>query len=154
MLTLNCRGLGFSQGTFLEKERAMRLLFACLAVFCLCLPATAQEEPIQNTIQSQIDAFLKDDFVTAFNYASPNIKGIFGSAERFGQMVSQGYPMVHRPSAVEMLELREIEGRLWQRVLVTDAAGRGHLLEYQMIETAEGWKINGVELLKSDGLGV
>lgn len=132
----------------------MRLLFACLAVICFCLPVAAQEEPIQNTIQSQIDAFLKDDFETAFEYASPNIKGIFGSAERFGQMVSQGYPMVHRPSAVEMLDLREIEGRLWQRVLVTDAAGRGHLLEYQMIETAEGWKINGVELLKSDGLGV
>jgi hypothetical protein len=138
----------------LEKERAMRFLFACLAAVCFLLPAHAQDEPIRNTIQGQFDAFLKDDFVTAFDFASPNIKGIFGTPERFGQMVTQGYPMVHRPSGVEMLELRELEGRLWQRVLVTDATGRGHLLEYQMIETPEGWKINGVELLKSDGLGV
>lgn len=132
----------------------MRFFFACLALIALALPAAAQEEPIQNTIQSQLDAFQKDDFVAAFDFASPTIKGIFGSPERFGQMVTQGYPMVHRPSAVEMLELREAEGRLWQRVLVTDAAGRGHVLEYQMIETAEGWKINGVELLTSDGIGV
>lgn len=132
----------------------MRFLFACLAVISLGLPVAAQEEPIRNTIQSQIDAFRKDDFVAAFDFASPTIKGIFGSPERFGQMVTQGYPMVHRPSAVEMLELREAEGRLWQRVLVTDVAGRGHVLEYQMIETPEGWKINGVELLKSDGIGV
>jgi hypothetical protein len=138
----------------LEKERAMRFLLACMIAIGLCLPAAAQEEPIRNTIQSQFDAFLKDDFPAAFGFASPNIQGIFGTAERFGQMVTQGYPMVHRPSAVEMLDLREVEGRLWQRVLVTDAAGRGHLLEYQMIETPEGWKINGVELLKSDGLGV
>ncbi|MFM7442724.1 MAG: DUF4864 domain-containing protein [Tabrizicola sp.] len=132
----------------------MRLLWSFFLAICLSLPANAQEKPIQDTIQSQFDAFLKDDFAAAFEFASPMIKGIFGTPERFGQMVTQGYPMVHRPSAVEMLELRELEGRLWQRVLVTDLAGRGHVLEYQMIETPDGWRINGVELLKSDGLGV
>jgi hypothetical protein len=61
--------------------------------------------------------------------------------------------MVHRPTRVEMLELREVAGLLWQKVLVTDAEGRGHMLDYQMIETADGWKINGVELLRSDDIG-
>jgi hypothetical protein len=31
--------------------------------------------------------------------------------------------------------------------------GRTHTLDYQMIETSEGWQINGVQLLKSEGLG-
>jgi hypothetical protein len=135
----------------------MRLLYVCLLALAFALPigqpAAAQEEPIENTIRSQIDAFQKDDFVTAFTFASPNIQGIFGTPENFGVMVSQGYPMVHRPTRVEMLELREVAGLLWQKVLVTDAEGRGHMLDYQMIETADGWKINGVELLRSDDIG-
>ena len=132
----------------------MRLIFACLVSMALGLAAQAQEAPIQQTIQSQIDALKADDFATAFSFASPNIQGIFGTAENFGRMVSQGYPMVHRPSSVRMGDLRDVSGALWQRVFVTDVEGRGHVLDYQMIETAEGWKINAVELLKSDGIGV
>lgn len=130
----------------------MRLTAVIAAVF-LATAAVAQEEPIQSTIQSQIDAFLKDDFATAFSFASPNIKMFFGTPENFGQMVRQGYPMVHRPSDVRMLDLRDVGGRLWQRVMVTDQQGRTHMLDYQMVETPEGWQINGVQLLPSVGVG-
>ena len=53
-----------------------------------------------------------------------------------------------------MLELREIAGNLYQRVLVTDAKGRGFMLEYHMIETTEGWRIDGVDLLPQPEVGV
>ena len=128
----------------------MRLLLASLF---LALPAAAQDAPIRATIEHQLQAFQADDFATAFTFASPNIKAIFGTPENFGRMVSQGYPMVHRPGAVKMLELREVAGALWQRVMITDSAGRTHLLDYQMLETAEGWQINAVQLLQSAGLG-
>ena len=117
------------------------------------MPAAAQEEPIQQTIQSQIDAFLADDFARAFTYASPNIKGIFGTAENFGRMVEQGYPMVRNPGEIRLLELREVAGNLWQRVMITDTAGRTHLLDYMMVETPNGWQINAVQLLPAQGLG-
>lgn len=131
-----------------------RGLYAVLTVVCLAFPATAQEQPIQDTIQSQIDAFIADDFAKAFSYASPNIKGLFGTAENFGAMVTQGYPMVHRPAEVEMQELREVAGNLWQRVRVTDQAGQAHFLDYMMIETPEGWQINAVQLLPAPAVGV
>lgn len=130
-----------------------RSLLALTLVLGLSLPAQAQEEPIQKTIQSQLDAFQKDDFATAFTFASPNIKGMFGTAENFGTMVTQGYPMVHRPSAVKMLELRRVAGNLWQRVMITDAQGRTHLLDYMMVETPEGWQINAVQVLQATDLG-
>ena len=117
------------------------------------LPAAAQEDPIQSTILNQIEAFKADDFATAFTFASPNIKGIFQTPENFGMMVRNGYPMVHRPADVRMLEQREVAGRLWQKVLITDAQGRSHVLDYQMVETPEGWQINGVQLLPSGGVG-
>ena len=117
------------------------------------LPAAAQEDPIQSTILNQIEAFKADDFARAFTFASPNIKGIFQTPENFGMMVRNGYPMVHRPADVRMLEQREVAGRLWQKVLITDAQGRSHVLDYQMVETPEGWQINGVQLLPSGGVG-
>ncbi len=127
----------------------MRFFPLSLTALLLGLPPAAQEAPIRSTIQSQIDAFLRDDFAAAFDYASPTIQMLFGSPENFGRMVQQGYPMVHRPADVKMLDLREVGGRLWQRVLITDQQGRRHVLDYQMIETPEGWQINGVQLLPS-----
>ncbi len=109
---------------------------------------------INETIQSQIDAFRADDFATAFSYASPTIKGLFGSPDRFGLMVRNGYPMVWRPDEVQFLGLRQQDGRLWQKVMVVDMAGNRHVLDYQMIETPEGWQINGVHLLPQPGVGV
>lgn len=131
----------------------MRLLAGLLTAAFLAFPAIAQEDPIQQTIQNQLNALKADDFATAFTFASPTIKGIFGTADNFGLMVRQGYPMVHRPADVKMLDLRDVAGNLWQRVMITDEQGRTHLLDYQMVETPDGWQINGVQLLPSVGVG-
>ena len=131
----------------------MRIALVCLFLSLAALPARAQDAPIQSTIQNQLNALQADDFATAFTFASPTIKSIFGTPENFGRMVREGYPMVYRPSAVRMLELREVAGNLWQRVMITDANGRTHLLDYQMIETADGWQINAVQLLPNVGTG-
>ena len=137
----------------------MRMLrIVALIVGCLGTPVLAQTEaqkaPITTVIGAQIEAFLADDVSRAFSFASPGIRQIFGTPERFGMMVEQGYPMVWRPAEVDYLELREVAGALWQRVMVRDGAGAIHLLDYQMIETPEGWKINAVQLLKAPGASV
>jgi Domain of unknown function (DUF4864) len=129
-------------------------LYAVLLTAVLSLPAVAQEGPIRETIESQMEALQADDFARAFTFASPNIKGIFGTPENFGAMVKQGYPMVYRPAEVEMGELREIAGNLWQRVRVVDQAGAAWYLDYMMIETAEGWQINAVQILPAPDVGV
>lgn len=128
-------------------------LYGALAACLLALPVQAQEVPIQSTIQSQLDAFLTDDFTTAFSFASPMIKGIFGTPENFGAMVTQGYPMVAHHGTVQMMELRTVAGNLWQRVMITDVQGRTHLLDYMMVETKDGWQINAVQLLPEQGVG-
>lgn len=78
---------------------------------------------------------------------------MFGAAERFGAMVRQGYPMVHRPDEVRYLDLRQEGGRQVQRVMIRDAAGRVHFLDDEMIEAEGGWQINGVRLLPPQGMG-
>lgn len=135
----------------------MRQLLLSLVLLCLpVLSAQAQEArnpAIETVIQQQFDAFRAEDVGTAFSFASPNIKGMFGTPENFGRMVRDGYPMVWRPAEVQFLDLRRVAGNLWQRVMVTDQAGRTHLLDYQMIETDQGWQINGVQILPQAAVG-
>ena len=109
--------------------------------------AFAQNAEIEANISAQIQAFKADDFATAFTFASPSIQRLFQNPDNFGQMVRNGYPMVWRPADIRFLELREIAGALWQKVMITDANGRVHILDYQMIPLEGGWKINGVQLL-------
>jgi len=132
----------------------MRHALAILALcFGLASAPQAQADPIRSVISDQLDAFLADDFDTAFSYASPNIKRLFGTPERFGQMVRNGYPMVHRPQEVTMLDQQEVGGRVLQRVMIRDGSGRLHVLGYQMIQTDAGWLINGVQILRAPEVG-
>ena len=119
-------------------------------------PLAAQDqkiEAIENVISSQLDAFLKDDFATAFTFASPNIRSLFGSPDRFGMMVRQGYPMVWRPADVQYVGVEDGPGFKMQKVLITDQNGARHLLGYAMIQTPDGWQINGVQILRAPEVG-
>lgn len=128
--------------------------FLFMLVCCVGLtgPVQAQSDEIEAVISGQIDAFLTDDFVTAFTYASPMIRDIFRTPENFGAMVRGGYPMVWRPTDLTFLELHEEDGALWQTVRITDTQGAVHYLGYQMVELENGWKINAVQVLKAPGL--
>lgn len=123
----------------------MRKIILAVAVWvAVAVPAQAQSRDIEATIDAQIAAFLRGDLAAAFDHASPGIKGRFGTAENFGTMVREGYPMVWNPSAVRHLGLRDEGGRLWQRVAITDAEGRVHVLDYLMVAGDGGWKIDAV----------
>ncbi len=124
-----------------------RLLLALSLSAGLASGAFAQNTEIEANIAAQIQAFKADDFATAFTFASPNIQRLFGNPDNFGAMVRNGYPMVWRPSDVRFLELREVAGAMWQKVMITDGDGAVHILDYQMIQQENGWKINGVQLL-------
>ncbi|MCK0168108.1 DUF4864 domain-containing protein [Jannaschia sp. S6380] len=113
----------------------------------------ADEGAIRGVIGDQIEAFKADDFDTAFTYAAPNIRGMFGTSENFGTMVRRGYPMVWQPGSVEYLGARD-NGATWrQEILITDGAGRLHKLAYLMVETPDGWKIAGVQILAAPEVG-
>jgi hypothetical protein len=131
------------------------ILVATLMAGLIGTAARADEpaEAIRGVISDQIAAFRADDFATAFTYASPTIKRLFGTSERFGEMVRSGYPMVWRPADVRFAGLRDRGGRTVQGVVVIDQAGAPHLLEYDMIETEAGWQIDGVRVRRAGEAG-
>ncbi|WP_306155345.1 DUF4864 domain-containing protein [Roseovarius sp. MMSF_3281] len=130
----------------------MKRLFA-IAFLGLGLvgPALADPGAIRTVIRDQIAAFERDDFAQAFTHASPTIRDIFRTPERFGEMVQQGYPMVWRPEEVQFLDIEERAGRFFQPVMIRDGQGRLHILDYEMIEGEAGWKIDGVRLREAAG---
>ncbi len=132
----------------------IRILVVCMGLLFASHPATAQDNSaIETVIGTQLRAFNDRDVETAWSFASPAIKGMFGTPENFGVMVERGYPMVWTNSDAQFLELREISGRLWQKVMIRDAAGGLHILDYQMVETPDGWQINGVQILPAPDVG-
>jgi len=134
----------------------LRLLIVVLVSLKLAASAQAQDNSgaIQGVISSQIEAFKADDFATAFSFASPMIQGIFRTPDNFGNMVRNGFPMVWRPADVQFKDLKGTGNLYAQRVLIQDAQGVYYLLEYQMIQTENGWEINGVSLLEQPPVGV
>ena len=135
------------------------LLTAALSVWLPGLPPGAQAgeadaAAIRGVIRQQIDAFRAGDVDTAFGFASPGIRAMFGTSDRFGTMVEGGYPMVWHPADVRFLDLTEAHGALWQMVLVKDTDGVWHRLAYRMEPGgAGGWSISGVEILRAPETG-
>ena len=113
----------------------------------------AWAETVEEVISQQLNAFNDRDIPKAFDFASPMIKRLFGNAGNFGSMVSRAYPMVWDNSDVRFLENRETGGSQFQKVLVKDANGGLHLLEYKMIPLQDSWQIDGVQLMPSPDVG-
>lgn len=131
----------------------IRFLTTAFAILFLALPLRAQEQDIQSVINDQIAAFRADDFETAFTYASPSIRMMFQTPERFGQMVRDGYPMVHRPHSYVFEDLRDAGSSKLQNVLIEGQDGYYYIAEYDMVLTGQGWKIRGVRIFKTEGVG-
>ncbi|KAA2313712.1 DUF4864 domain-containing protein [Pseudooceanicola sediminis] len=143
------------------KHLSFVAVILALLVFAvsLLMPPSARAQPAplngpEAVISQQLQAFDAEDFDRAWGYASPTIQGVFGTVDNFGAMVRDGYPMVHHSRSHRFAGQDERGGRTYQKVEIEDTDGRLHLLEYAMIQTPEGWKIDAVRMLKMPGLAV
>ena len=126
----------------------MRIVFAFfVSIFFSTSIFAGPKEDVQTTISLQLEAFLKDDFDTAFTFASPTIRSMFQTPQNFGQMVQRGYPMVWRPQKFNFLEHRKDPAGRAQDIQIIDQSGNVHYLRYFLIDTTKGWKISGVQFL-------
>ncbi|QDL93784.1 DUF4864 domain-containing protein [Paroceanicella profunda] len=116
--------------------------------------AGEREEAMAAVVTRQIEAFRAEDLEGAFAFASPMIRRMFHDARNFGAMVRNGYPMVWRPEEVTMGPVVMREGRPVQTVFLRDARGMSYVAEYTMIETEDGWRIDGVRIVEAGGSSV
>lgn len=132
------------------------VLFAVI-VALVAGPATAQkaQDPIQQTIENQIQAFLADDAQTAYSFAAPSIKSIFPNSAAFMSMVKRGYLPVYRPQSYSFAKQAPYGNQMGQEVDIIGPNGGSWTAFYTLRQQVDGsWKITGVQLRKGPDLSV
>ena len=132
---------------------AFRLVALLALILGLAAPAAAQDvssadrSAIRDIIQSQVEAFRRDDGEQAFGFASPAIRQMFGTSDVFMDMVRQGYQPVYRPRVFEFREIVSLHGQVTQKVHVVGPDGRPVTAFYPMTQLPDGsWRIDGCYL--------
>jgi hypothetical protein len=134
-----------------------RILFALIVAFGVSLPgalraediSSADREAIRSMIESQIEAFRRDDASAAYGYAAPAIQGMYPSIDQFMAMVRSQYPPVYRPRSVTFGEFIEAPGGLLQKVFITGPDGENWVAVYSLERQPDGsWRISGCFLMK------
>ena len=128
-----------------------RLLFGLTGILALvvCVVAafaqTARPDPKTAAVpvMKQLEAFRRDDFDTAFTFASGAIRAQFDRPS-FETMVRRGYPEIARSSfaAVVKTELPS-EGVAYVTVKIRGANGKSIEALYE-VTWEDDWKISGV----------
>ncbi|MGE0737067.1 MAG: DUF4864 domain-containing protein [Alphaproteobacteria bacterium] len=137
--------------------RCLRYLILVLGMLAFAGPASAEwsdseRASIQDVIRRQLEAFKRDDGVTAFSFAAPTIRRQFETADNFLAMVREGYRPVYRPKAVTFGRLILAAGAPIQEVLILGKDGVGYVAAYHMERQADGsWRIAGCVLARGRG---
>jgi hypothetical protein len=117
--------------------------------------AAPDQQAIQQVIQSQLDAFQRDDAAAAYSYATPTIREKFGDAGNFMQMVKTGYTAVYRPRSVNFDRLVDTEYGPDQILRLIGPDGLAYTAHYMMQKQSDGsWMINGCYLTRADDQNV
>ena len=119
------------------------------AVLALCPVAVAAQaeadaKDAAGVVMQQLDAFRRDDYETAYGFASTEIHQLF-DRPRFEQMVRTGYPEIARSTAAVIDGTRRGDsGQLYLFLRIRGANGRVVEAVYEMVREGERWRINGV----------
>ncbi len=130
--------------------RAFILLAALLIGAAAPAHAANDVATAQAIINSQVEAFGRDDAAKAYSYAAPAIQSLFPQPDIFLSMVQRSYAPVYRHKSFEFGEARAADGKVAQRVHILDANGEAWEALYTLEQQPDGsLKIVGCVLNKA-----
>jgi hypothetical protein len=137
----------------------LRLL--ALSLVIAAAPAAAQDEPIatpwQEIITSQIQAFRDRDAPAAFSYAGAGFQVTFQNAEIFFEaIVSSGYAPIMESVSHSFGQFQRIgEIGVVQEVRLVSPERELFTAVYQLTDEEErGWRVQGVQLVRTAGVAI
>jgi hypothetical protein len=141
------------------QEAAMARSFARLVslsfllVVAVWAPVRAEDASSQARalIQSQLDAFGRDDAGAAYALASPGIKSVFPDSGTFMDMVRSRYAPVYRHRSAEFQAFSIDGDQASQVVTLVDADNEVWTAIYKLERQPDGsWLISGCLLTKAE----
>ncbi|HEX7216197.1 MAG TPA: DUF4864 domain-containing protein [Methylomirabilota bacterium] len=136
----------------IRRRLALPLLLLLIGATSLwAQTASTDVEAAAVPVVKQLEAFRRDDFDTAFTFASGMIQERF-DRRNFEVMVRRGYPEIARSTfaAVTKTEL-ESPGLAYVTVKIRGANGQSIEALYEMV-WEDDWKINGVATRPDAGI--
>jgi hypothetical protein len=129
-------------------SRALVVLLLALAALAAsraaAQPLDADAQAAGRIVIQQLEAFRRDDFSTAYTFASVTIRQMFDQG-RFEQMVRGGYPEIaHSSSAAIESSRRGDAGEIYLLVRIVGDNGRAIEAVYELVSESGGWRINSV----------
>ncbi len=129
-------------------------LIAATAWIFVAAPARADDiEDAQAVIESQIEAFLREDAAAAYAHAAPGIQRMYPNPDLFFEMVKRGYAPVFRPGNFAFGKAKPAsDGKtIVQEVLIGGTKGKDDWTAVYVLEKQDNgeFRINGVHMLKS-----
>jgi len=119
-----------------------------VATLAVGAPASAQPaadaKAVTEPITKQLEAFRRDDYDTAYTFASAGVRQAF-DRQGFEQMVKGGYPEIaHSVSAFVSRTSGGPDGHVFVHVKIQGDNGNSIEALYDMVRESDGWRINGV----------
>ena len=100
----------------------------------------------------QLEALRRDDYDTAYTFASASIQEMF-DRPAFERMVKGGYPEIARSSSAHVVESRVgPDGHVYLRVKIRGANGNNIEAVYDLVWEGGRFRINGVVAKPDPGL--
>ncbi len=120
------------------------------------LRAQEAAEPWQATVTSQIVAFRSGDRPAALAMAGAAFQAAYSDGERFMADVERaGYGPIVASRSHSFGPFRELApGRVLQVVLLVGPERDLYEALYQMAEEENGWRVQGVVMRKTEGMGI
>ncbi len=95
-------------------------------------------------VRDQLSAFERDDAEAAWKHVAPGLKQKFGTADRFLELVREGYEPVYRPKKVTFREIAMFDGQPAQWLDVTGPRGGTYRALYLLEKQPDGtWRTAG-----------
>ena len=138
----------------------MRVLLSVLLSVLMCVPPAAQEEDTawRDTVTGQIVALRGGDGAAALSFAGAAFRANYqADPQRFVDDIARsGYGPIGQSRSHSFGAYRELApGAVLQVVEFIDKDGRVWEAIYQLVdERDEGWRIQGVALRSTEGLGI
>lgn len=137
------------------------LIRAMLAVLLMAGLARAEdavpsEEAWQVVITAQVEAFRAHDAPGAFQYASAPFQTAFPSAEAFfASIIGSGYGPIMDSSSHSFGKFAPLDERsVAQEVTFTGEDLSRYEAIYVLTEEEKGWRVSGVQLVKTPGMAI
>ena len=97
-------------------------------------------------IKGQLAAFAKQDFKSAYGFASDSFRS-GPSLEEFKTIISVSYGFLLNSSTYSVNECAEADGYYYFEVLVTAASGQQYPMLYALEKTTDAWGINAATVV-------